>query len=235
MATTDDGATWTAVASPGVGARRVVADSNGDLMLEGFQASGILRLEPLRLEKISRAPAGDPDLPLQSDVATAGYARSLAHGNGALVGKSWYEFTALPSTNDDAATANKWSFAATTIPDAPKPKATPTFDGCENVLLAAAQPTPATTLLEAACIHEPQPSPNGAPPTKKISDHWNARLFRSDDEGKTWRPDGASYVVEGGARGLWVGPDGTTILDGGCKWSRNDWSCEESPPVVGAE
>src|SRR5439155_9322071 len=86
--------------------------------------------------------------------------------------------------------------------------------------------------LEAACVHEPIPNPNGGPPTKKISDHWNVRLFRSDDEGKTWRPDGASYAVENGARRLWIGPDGTTLIDGACKWSKNDWSCEESPPLV---
>lgn len=229
MATTDDGATWTALATPGVGGKRVVADSNGDLMLEGLVASGILRTDPLRLEKIARAPAGDPDLPMQSEAVVAGWAKAIDRGNAVMVGTNHFEVAA--SASDESP---RWSFAATTLTDPPKFKPVPSFDGCTNVLLAGATDSKAI-ILEAGCVREPRPNPtpssNGYP-SKKIEDHWNVRLFRSDDRGATWKPDGASFAVESGARRLFVAPDGTTIVDGGCKWSKNDWSCEESPPVV---
>jgi hypothetical protein len=86
-ATDDDGATWKAVPTPGVGARGVVHDVNGDLMLEGVEASGLLRGSPLRLERVARAPKSDGyDLGVAPTAAILSYAKAVVSGRGALVG-----------------------------------------------------------------------------------------------------------------------------------------------------
>ena len=56
FASQDDGATWQALPTPGVGARRLLVDANGDLVIEGLEASAVLRTGPLRLDRMAGAP-----------------------------------------------------------------------------------------------------------------------------------------------------------------------------------
>src|SRR5262249_27418663 len=86
LVTTDDAATFRPIASPGIGARRLVADVDGGLLMEGLQASALLRTSGAAHFEIDRRvpkrrfvlkPTGAPD-PLR-------YGDALSSRLGALV------------------------------------------------------------------------------------------------------------------------------------------------------
>src|SRR5206468_3916201 len=56
------------------------------------------------------------------------------------------------------------------------------------------------------------------------------RLYRSEDEGKTWKEDGTvgSERTEFGR--VWVTADKSLILEGACK--RSKYGCPEGPPLI---
>ena len=231
LVTTDEGATWAALGTPGVGARRVVADVNGDLLLEGLETSAILRKNPLRLEKIGRAPTRDPELVTPTaTVPRPSYAWATGQGRGAFLGERWVEL--VGDADDDSA---HWRLVDGKLGAAPTSRKLPELDGCDSVLLAAA---PGGESLEFGCEHPADPPPEGSAfnPNKKPkpSERRNLRLLRSDDGGKTLHPDGIAFASDSSAKRLWLSSEGVLIVQGACKPTRQEWGCEESPPVVRA-
>ena len=226
LATSDDGASFSVVKTPGVGARRAVADINGDLLVEGVEASSILREGPLRLEKINRAPTVRFDLAAQADENMPAYADAIAAGHGAILGTRYLE--AIPDGDD----ATRWVLGIAELGKPLVRKKVRELDGCENVFVGG----DARTLM-LACDVEGKPPPDANPnPNKKpkMEERWHMKLLRSDDLGKTFKDDGVVTSADRPVKHVWLGPDGTVVVDGGCKRSRSEWSCEESPPVVRA-
>ncbi|MEO7095507.1 MAG: hypothetical protein ABI175_19785, partial [Polyangiales bacterium] len=224
FATNDDGGTFAVVASPGVGARRAVADVNGDLLVEGVDASAILRESPLRLERINRAPTVRFDLAGQGDESTPSYADAIVAGHGAMLGTHYVE--AIPEGDD----ATRWVIGIAELGKPLERRKVRELDGCENVFVGGDVRT-----IMLACDLEGRPPSDPNPNKKpKMEERWHFKLLRSDDLGKTFKEDGAVASADRAVKHLWLGPDGTLVVDGGCKRSRSEWSCEESPPVVRA-
>jgi hypothetical protein len=224
FATNDDGATFTAVPSPGVGARRAVADVNGDLIIEGVEASAILRDSPLRLEKINRSPTVRYDLAAQSEENAPSYADAIATGHGAMLGTHYVE--AIPDGDD----ATRWVVGIAELGKPLARKKVRELDGCENVFVGGD-----ARAIVLACDVEGKPPADANPNKKpKMEERWHLKLLRSDDLGKTFKLDGTVASADRPVKHVWLGPDGTLVVDGGCKRSRSEWSCEESPPVVRA-
>ncbi len=226
LATVDDGATWTALPTLGVGARKVVADVNGDLILEGVEASGILREAPLRFEKIARAPTREYELASGSGTAkqAPAYGFAAQQGHGVFVGTRWVELVQSEAPGGQI----MWVLADGEVGEKPATRPVRELDGCELTELAAS-----ATSLVVACEREGKPSENYQPNKKpKVEERHHVELFHSDDDGKTWRADGKVGVASGFSPHVFLGPDGLLVIDGGCKRSHNDWTCDESPPVV---
>lgn len=222
-ATDDDGATWKALPTPGVGARRVVHDVNGDLMLEGVEASGLLRSSPLRLERVARAPKSDGfDLAVAPTAAIPEYARAINTGRGAFVRDRYIEAIAEP---DDP---TRWRIAYGKLGDRLEAKKVAELNGCQRVWV-----TGDSSSLFLVCDDQgnsKSPSLGG----KKPAPAYNAatiRIYRSDDEGTSWREDGnvGSRRAENGH--VWISPDRALIIDGACKRMHNQ-ECYSSPPLV---
>lgn len=227
--TEDDGATWKSISTPGVGARRLVVDVNGDLVIEGVEASAILKPGPLRLERIVRAPKSDGfELATPPGVASMGYAKAIAAGRGALLeGGRYVEAVQEP---DDP---TRWRIAYGRLGDLPEPRKVPELVGCDRVWVAGDAKS-----LWAACddrgTKKPAPAIGGigikkpSPPPQV--ERASVKVLRSDDEGKTWREEASAASRRADTGHLWVAPDGTLIIDGACKKSKNE--CYESAPVV---
>ncbi len=243
LVTQDDGATWSAIASPGVGARRLVVDGNGDLMIEGLEVSAILKLSPPRLEKVARAPREGYDLPTVDTGPQPGYARALASGNASLVGLRYVE--AVPEPDDPT----RWRLAVGNLGDPPSAgklagltvRKAPELNGCKHVWVGG---DPDNVIL--ACDDQgktgvPMPSigtgPSGWGGGPAPADKAFIRLFRSVDGGLTFKDDGAPVGSERVNDGhVWLGPDGAVFIDGACKLKTKTSYCPgASPPLVRPE
>jgi hypothetical protein len=219
-ATDDDGATWKSITTPGVGARGVVHDVNGDLMLEGVEASGLLRGSPLRLERVARAPKSDGyDLGVAPTAAILSYAKAVMNGRGALVADRYLEAIAEP---DDP---TRWRVAYGKLGERLEAKKVAELNGCERVWAAGD-----VTSLYLACDDRGGKT-GGALGKAKSYDRASIRIYRSDDEGKTWKDDGNTGSRRADVGHVWLAPDRTLIIDGACKRLRNT-DCYDSPPLV---
>ncbi|MBI2389123.1 MAG: hypothetical protein HYV09_05860 [Deltaproteobacteria bacterium] len=223
LATEDDGQTWTAVATPGVGARRVVADANGDVVLEGLTGSAVLRRSPLRLEKVKRAPTAGWDLPVPDTKASLLGSDAVLSGAAAVVGDRWVEAVQDPDQPD------RWRLAIAELGKPPVLKTVPEIERCDRVFVSGQGDT-----LVVACTNPMSAAP--MPPKSKwgMSPSYNTqqvKLSKSTDFGKTFKDDGTAIGSERDKL-MWLSPEGVLIVDGACKRTRSDWECSESPPVV---
>lgn len=221
LATEDDGASWQPVATPGVGARRVVADANGELVLEGLTASALLRRSPLRLEKVSRAPTAGWDLPATEQQGAMFGSEAVFSGTGALVGDRYVEAV------QDAEHPEHWKLSIAELGKAAVTRAVPALEKCDRVFVTGQEQT-----LVVACTNPqttPGPKSKWGPPMSYTSTL--IRFFRSTDLGVTFKDDGMATGADR-EKLMWLGPDGTLVLDGACKRTHNDWECSESPPLV---
>ncbi len=226
-ATQDDGVTWAQVATPGVGARRAVLDVNGDVMIEGIDASAILKGTPLRLERVARAPKSDGwDLAAGPTTAVLGYAKALTAGRGAFVGDRWLEAVAEP---DDP---TRWRLAFGKLGERIEPKKIADLNGCDRVWVAGDARS-----IFVACDDrggaKKVPTTFGTgpkPPKSSGGERATIRILRSDDEGKTWTEEATAGSKRLDVGHLWVTPDRALILDGGCKKPKAD--CYEGPPII---
>lgn len=223
LATEDDGHTWTQVATPGVGARRVVADANGDVMLEGLTASAVLRRSPLRLEKVKRAPTAGWDLPVPDTKASLLGSEAVLSGAAAIVGDRWVEAV------QDQDQPERWRLAIAELGKPAVLRTIPELERCDRVFVSGQGDT-----LVVACANPMSAAP--MPPKSKwgMSPSYNTqqvKLSKSTDFGKTFKDDG---TVIGSDRDklMWLSPEGVLVVDGACKRTRSDWECSESPPVV---
>lgn len=223
-ATDDDGATWKPISTPGVGARGVVHDVNGDLMLEGVEASGLLRGSPLRLERVARAPKTEGyDLGVAPSAAILSYAKAVMSGRGAMVADHYLE--AIPEPDDPT----RWRVAYGKLGERLEAKKVAELNGCDRVWVAGD-----TTSLYLACDDRGTSTTTalgGKPPPAKAYDRASIRIYRSDDEGKTWKDDGNTGSRRADVGHVWLAPDRTLIIDGACKKLRN-MECYDSPPLV---
>ena len=223
-ATDDDGATWKPLSTPGVGARRVVHDVNGDLMLEGIEASGLLRTSPLRLERVARAPKSDGfDLAVAPTAAIPSYARAINLGRGAFIGNHYLE--AIPEPDDPT----RWRVAYGKLGDRTDAKKLTELNGCERVWV-----TGDAFSLFLVCDDRGGGKTLPVVTTKSAAPPFNAatiRIYRSDDEGKTWREDGNAGSRRAETGHAWLAPDRALVIDGACKRLRNQ-ECYSSPPLV---
>lgn len=220
FASVDDGATFAAIATPGVGARRVVADANGDLILEGLTASAVLRTSPLRLEKIVRAPNAGWDLPVPDARGVLLGADAVFSGAAALIGDRYVEAV------QDQDVPERWRVAVTELGKNPVLKQPTELEKCDRVFVTGA----GTTIL-AACVNPlstaAYPKGKWAPPAIGMT----ARFLKSGDGGATWKDDG--YVnASDRDKLMWLSPEGLLLIDGACKRTNSDYGCAESPPVV---
>ncbi len=226
LVTTDDGATFTPLASPGIGARRIVVDVNGDVMLEGLEASAVLRAGPPRLERVNRPPRSDGfELATTNEGAHLAYARAVAEGRGAFVGTHYLE--AIPDGSDDV----RWRLAYGPYGSRLEARPVNELKGCDEVRVGG----DARTLLlacdsrEGRTMFSPMGSAMKAMPRPPSSTP-EMRLFRSDDGGKSWVEDG-TVGSEGAETGhLWVMADRAIVVDGACK--RSKFGCAEGPPLI---
>jgi hypothetical protein len=222
LASEDDGATWQAIVTPGIGARRVVADANGDLVLEGLTASAILRTSPLRLEKVARAPTAGWDLPLAEAHGVLLGSDAVFSGSAALVGDRYIEAV------QDQEVSDKWRLAVTELGKTPTLRQPAELDKCERVYVTGQGST-----IVAGCA-----SPTQVPGSTKSkwgpSPGWSAmqmRLFKSSDGGITFKEDGFALASDR-EKLMWLSPEGVLVIDGVCKKSHSDYDCYDSPPVV---
>ncbi len=219
-ATDDDGASWKSVPTPGVGARGVVHDVNGDLMLEGVEASGLLRGSPLRLERVARAPKSDGyDLGVAPTAAILSYAKAVNSGRGALVDEHYLEAIAEP---DDP---TRWRVAYGKLGERIEARKVAELNGCDRVWAAGD-----ASSLYLACDDRGGKA-GGALGKAKAYDRATIRIYRSDDEGKTWKDDGNTGSRRADVGHVWLAPDRTLVIDGACKRLRNS-DCLDSPPLV---
>jgi hypothetical protein len=222
---TDDGASWKSMTTPGIGARRVVADVNGDLMLEGLLASAVFRPTPTpHLDKVARPASSELQLAMPSSEGALGYGDAVRSGKGAFVGTQYVELVVDPDN------ATGWRFASLELGQKPKIRKLHELDGCENVTLAAREKT-----IVLGCDQQ-----QATPVKKKYGygggysgsyNQYQVKLLRSVDGGATFKDDGVVNASSQEKR-LWLTPDGSMIVEGGCKKSKNEYACEESPPVI---
>jgi len=219
-ATDDDGATWKAITTPGVGARGVVHDVNGDLMLEGVEASGLLRGSPLHLERVARAPKTEGyDLGVAPTAAILSYAKAVLTGRGAMIADRYLE--AIPEPDDPT----RWRVAYGKLGERLEAKKVAELNGCDRVWVAGD-----LTSLYLACDDRGAKTTSALGKSKSF-DRAAIRIYRSDDQGKTWKDDGNTGSRRADVGHVWLAPDRTLVIDGACKKLRNI-DCYESPPLV---
>lgn len=224
--TQDDGASFTALPTPGIGARRAFVDANGDVALEGLEASAILHASPLRLDRIAGAPR---TLTFETKPVgvTLGLARAVAAGRAAIVGDRYIEAVA----EEDG---RHFRIAYGKLGETPEPKKVAAIGMCDHVYVGGRGKT-----LYLACDDQSASTPkvggtigSAAPPPGVSDGRAIIRLYRSDDEAKTWVEDGTvpSRRIDYGH--LWVTGDDALVLDMACKHARES-TCD-SPPLVRA-
>ncbi len=226
VVTVDHGATWTLLATPGVGARHLAADENGEIILEGAEASGVLRTNPLRFERIQRPAARSLELVVGGGGGhRTQHARAALEGRGLFVGARWDEL--VVDHEPAVPTERSWWLSRGEIGAAPRITAVAELAGCARVVLGAN----ATTRIVGCVVDEV----NGGTGTGSGSQPPRPpflKLFRSDDDGNTFRADGVVSIQSEDPR-LFVGPSGLLLVSGGCKSSPlHPWSCRMSAPVV---
>lgn len=224
LASEDDGQTFAPVPTLGVGARRIVADVNGDLVLEGATASAALRHGPLRFEKLSHTPASGYELPVPEGKETLLGADAMMQGTGAFAGDRWVE------VSEDPESEAHFKLSIATFGKPATTRHVSELDGCERVHVGAAG-----SVIFLGCTSSvgekmaPKKTPWGPQPS--YGNRYVLKLFRSDDGGKTFKDDGTLPASEADKH-IWLEPDGALLVDGACKRNRNDYECAESPPVV---
>lgn len=230
-ATGDDGATWQPLATPGIGAADVVRDVNGDVVLAGLEAAAVLRMGPLRLERVSRSPkVGAYEFP-NPNARPLGLAAAVAKGAGVLVDDRYLEIVA----DGEAAAAgskDRWSLAAGPLGGAMETKRVNALDGCTHVSIGARG-----KVVVALCTAPQTPvgasSYPGAKPYYPGAGYDNSprlRVVRSEDGGATWKEDATIKAEAGEPAHAWIAPDGAMIIDGGCKPAKT--ACYDRQPLV---
>lgn len=228
FATQDDGATWQALPTPGVGARRLMVDANGDLVIEGLEASAVLRTGSLRLDRMPGAPR-----PLSIDAKTVGtptlgLGRAIAQGRAAVLRDKYFEVITEP---DDP---TRWRYVYGAFGAAIEPKKL-SIAPCDRVWVSGddkslflacddrstkKQPLPMTSSAP------PPPPPPGAEPRAIV------RIYRSEDEGKTWNDEGMLPSRRADSGRIWLTPDGALAIDGACKRTTAGRECFDAGPVI---
>lgn len=221
LVTNDDGATWKDLPSTGLGARRVVTDTNGDVTVEGLEASAVLKPNPVHLEKVNRTPSTEFELPVPTDEGALSYAEALAEGRAAVDGTHYAEVLADP---DDS---TRWRLAIGELGGKPTVRKMPELDGCDGAVLTRRDKT-----LVVGCQRSPSANYGNKYRYSAGSDHYQLHLYRSEDEGKTFKAEGQLAVADRRKK-IWILEGGALLVEGGCKATHSqEWTCEESPPVL---
>lgn len=221
LGSSDDGATFQALPTPGVGARRVVADANGDLILEGLTASAVLRTSPLRLEKIARAASAGWELPVTDAHGALLGSDAVFSGAAALIGDRYVEAVQDQDMND------RWRIAITELGKHPTLRQPNELEHCSQVSVTGQGST-----IIAACVNPvstPSYNKKWGPMPPGVGQQ--ARFLRSTDGGVTWKDDGTVSASDR-EKLMWLSPEGVLLVDGACKRTHSDYECSESSPVV---
>jgi photosystem II stability/assembly factor-like uncharacterized protein len=222
LVTTDDGATWAQLATPGVGARRVVADVNGELVLEGVTSSAKLARNPLRFEKVAQAPASGFELPLPDGGEPMLGSDAIAQGQGLFAGDRWFEVLQDPDRPE------KFRLLTMELGKPGKLRTLNELEACDRVSLGGS----AQALILGCTVSSTS--------TKKTAKPWGPttvqktwmKVFKSTDGGATFKDDGMIPASGEREKRMWVAPDGSLLIDGACKRHPYDGDCYETTPVV---
>ncbi len=226
LASADAGATFTPIGSPGVGARELVVDGNGDVMLLGLAANATLKTSPLRLERGSRPPASRlSEMPGAHEAPPLGFAAAVEAGRAVMVEDRVLELVAR--RGDELL----WDLATTQLGHDSVAHPVAELPACKSVALAAA-----AGVIEIACeegrraggglgaLKKYAPKPSDEKPT--------IRLFKSTNGGATFAEDG-SLPANGASPRIWIADDGGILLHGACKKMRTS-GCGPEHAVVRA-
>jgi hypothetical protein len=197
LATSDDGATWKEVAAPaGLGPAHL--KSIDGKVLIGSPTGGTFRFDGATFQRASGVAPEATKLPAVDHANTA-WAQSVASSRAALVDDKLYELV----WDEESDTGGHKLF----VSELGKPesqKALRSF-GCATAYLGASDKT-----LVVGC--------NGplGPDGEKMPDDASTLIYRSDDAGATFKPDGWVSNAGRSDERLWVGPDGTVIYKNVC-------------------
>jgi hypothetical protein len=214
LATLDDGATWQKVETPSVGARRVYADQNGDLILEGLIGAAALRASPsARLERLGRATSDTAALPVAPVAKPSKRSQAIHESHAAFDGARFYELL-----RDGDESEKRWSLASEELGGARKVDPRRELDGCDEARLDARG-----GVILVACARSRPRDPTGL----------TLALSRSVDGGRTWKSEAEVASAPGTFEHLWLTPEGGVLLQGAVKKTRNPRDAyQEGGPLV---
>jgi hypothetical protein len=233
--TNDDGASWTPIATPSIGARRVNVDGNGDLVLEGLIGAAALREAPQRMEKIG-APAASASIMLSpGDAEPPSFAEGFAEGRAVFDGARVLNLAHEEASGWTLTTYELGGIVARrriAELDAIATGNDPTPVSCETARLAVRGKH-----VFVGCERDVGLVSKHLPRGQEPYQSRVLVLFASADGGNTFRAvkiDGAEGLpLDGGLRvQLFALDDGSVIVEGGCKPARTLERCAESSPVV---
>ncbi|MGZ3476288.1 MAG: WD40/YVTN/BNR-like repeat-containing protein, partial [Polyangiales bacterium] len=176
LVTTDDGASFQPLPSPGVGARRVVADVNGELVLEGTTSSARLARNPLRLEKVPHAPASGFELPLPEGGEPMLGSDAIAQGMGVFAGDRWLEVVQDPDKPE------RFRLATMELGKPATMRPLTELESCDRVSLGGN----ATALILGCTISSSTPKKSAKPWGPNSVPRTVMKLFKSTDGGATF-------------------------------------------------
>lgn len=180
----DDGASWAPIATPGIGARSLSRDANGNLWLDGSFNEQVAKLagSPLRLE----VATGFADLH-NAKTAAAPAKKSKTDPRKLLVG------TRIVELNEEIDPASKRKKIEVTV--------APVGGQATLPFVLAPSASPFTRIRTAGYennvvvgVYDPEVEPRAV------------KLFRTADDGKSWDTAGAVEGTEGPAFRLLAGP-----------------------------
>jgi len=228
VATADDGATFSTLASSGNGATRLGTSLTNELYVEGMGlttnkasdgffalkspgAYAVLRTSPTRFENVDSIKPRVSRLPLPDDFLWLGYASAINEGHGLLLGSRYFE-PVTDRASDDQALALATYELGKKITSAKILK----LANCIETMIAGVDKS-----LVVGCAHEADPEND---PRTIVE------LVKSDDLGATWTSLGTLEWGDGTKR-LLVTSKGSVLVEGVCLPPRDDL-CGTQGPLV---
>jgi len=193
--TLDDGASFTAIPTPGIGALRTYVDIDGQLLLGGLSERARFRDAPPAFEISKSTGSTTPKLEKPEK----------ALKRAALSGTKLYELAWSPTYHSDKGSSggeSRYTFSASEVGASAQPKKMPLLDACKSVELGALD-----EVVEIVCPADVEvDGDSGTKTTRSV-----IRFYRSTDAGKTFVEDGTTFEALTDTHPF-VGPDGFLLF-----------------------